>query len=249
MTADEMPPADHRANGTTGTADGVLRYDPNHALLQIAPDDLTTLVGTLTGRTPVSALDERWERAGIVVDGAIHPTVAEMVRLVLAPHRQLTIDRNEGRTINRLSVGWERSGRATITDGGPDGRMSVTATRFELLPALLLHAVRLHGEVPHPAGRQPIVTTARTIDTWFAAGPGGERDTSGPLARLLDHWSHAFHAVGAWRGAAVDRALRVVHAGPLVCGSSAPTIRQDRTHPSPSSQRPWRRSSVDWVMW
>ena len=194
-------------------------FDRNRATLVASPDDLNALAAHLTataadagGSTP--AVPPGWVEGGLAVDGRIDPTVAGIVEIVDRPCRSVVLERFDGRIVDLLFVAWDRSGRVVMMDGAGGDRLAITATQFDLLPALLAQAVRLHPR-SRPGSAAPIVTTAGAVEAAMTGGEGGGAATAaghGGAATVLGSLRHAWRVTGSWTGRTSDRSLTVLAA-------------------------------------
>jgi hypothetical protein len=188
--------------------------------LELTPDELRALARLATGDLAPDDVPHGWVDAGLVADGAVHPVAAAMALVAIAPERAVAIERLAGDSIVPLMVGWHRSGRATLTEHVPsddgDGRLVVTATHVELLPALLMQAIGLQPDQP-PASRPPIETTAGVIDDAIVelAQGGVVAALAAPddLLAVLDHGELVMRATGSWQGDLADASVTLLMAG------------------------------------
>lgn len=198
-------------------------FDRNRATLVASPDDLAALASHLTvtgaddGR-PSPPVPEAWVDGNIADDGRIDPTVAGIVEIVDRPRRSVVLERFDGRVVDLTFVAWDRAGRVVMMDGAGGDRLAITATQFDLLPALLTQAVRLHPR-SNPGSGPPIVTTAGAVELAMAGGApaksdgaGGDGGPASHLATVLGSLRHAWRVTGNWHGRPSDRSLTVLAA-------------------------------------
>lgn len=202
----------------------MIHFDPIRRRLDLSPDELTRLTRHVVERASETAPTE-WADSGLLHDGAVHPVAAAMAVVATAPDRSVAIERLTDAAVDPLMIGWDRSGRATLTehhaDGGArgdvvDGHLSITATHVELMPALVLQAIGLHPDQP-AATRGRIVATAGTIDDVVvdlsAGGVLGSLSASDDLLAVTRSCERIVRATGSWRGATTDSSVTLLLAG------------------------------------
>jgi hypothetical protein len=196
----------------------MISFNETRQRLELSPDELGVLVRLATGRQ--SEPPDGWADAGVVADATVHPVAAAMALVAVAPDRAVAIERLAGAAIVPLMVGWHRSGRATLTEHRPtehgDGDLTIEATHFELLPALLSQAIGLEPGSADDA-RCPIETTAGLIDDAIVdlaeGGVFGSLEAPDELLALLRNGRLVVRATGSWQGAAADSSVTLVVAG------------------------------------
>lgn len=174
-----------------------MRFDPFRARLDIDVDGLRSLVLMACGDLDPADAGPQWGEAGIVVGSQLHPVVAGLAKVAIAPHRAVAIERLTEHGIAPLHIGWESNGRATLTEAGRDGEVAITATHLELLPALVLQALRFRPGAVVP-GRAPVRV---------------ETDDLADLPVAIGQVRHAWRATGSWQAASADGSATVVDAG------------------------------------
>lgn len=191
-------------------------FDRNRARLTLTSEDLRALVRLATNTDDPTTAGRRWTDAAVVVDGVVDPVAAAMALVAVEPHRAIALERFDGATSASLYVGWDPAGRVTITEAADGDHLAITATHRELLPALLLQALRIHPDLPSP-DRVPLVVPARLVDAALAgrSSEGGDRSVPDELRAVMDAFSHGWRATGSWRGRAADDTMTVVDTGTL----------------------------------
>lgn len=200
-------------------------FDKSNATLLASADDLdqlTEYLATSADTRDSLAIDiAEWEEANIADAGMIYPTVAGIVEIMHRPARSIAIERFDGELVDISFVAWDRKGRAVTTQGVGGDSLAMTATHFELLPALLSQTVRLNPKSTQD-NRAPLLTTAKAVDQALKAKPatqakdsGGSLDdetVSAPLD-ILGSFVHSWRATGSWQARTADISLTVIDAG------------------------------------
>jgi hypothetical protein len=203
-----------------------MRYDRFDMTLHATVDELMQLVEHQIGDRPAPA---DWDDAGVTIAGTVHPAVAQIARIATLPRRVTAIERFDIEPAATLHVGWDERGRAVLTTVTGDA-VVITATRLELLPALLAQKLRIGEPVAPdaPTERELVMTTAGAIDTAIAsiAEHGSARDALSMLGSFVGAW----RVTGGWSGRPVDRTLTVLDAGPR--GLWSVEVLSDAPHPS-----------------
>ena len=217
----------------------MIELDQRQRRLRLPPSQLGALAQLATAQQRAD-IPDHWVDAGIVADGEVHPIAAAVALVAVAPDRAIAIERLAGASIAPLMVGWDRFGRATMTEHEPaddgrvdgeeretdseaaeggaagDGHLTITATHFELLPALLLQAVGLFPDHPAAAGDR-IDTTAGVIDDAIAdlarGGVFGSLEAPDALIAVLEHGETVLRATGSWAGRPADTSITLLLAG------------------------------------
>jgi len=205
-----------------------MRFDRNRSRLELSNEQMKELVRMAAGDLDPSTCAQEWVDAGIVVDGEVHPVAGGMIAVALDAPRASSIRRFDGSDMAPLFVGIDQHGRATMTEaagfGASDGAAAwITATRIELLPALLMQAVRLHAGIPSPEGREAFSITAAELDETLmrlSAGEGAPNEVRADseecaLDRLLQAFESGWEAAGGWQRQAADSFVTVLNAGVL----------------------------------
>ena len=191
-------------------------FDRNNATLLASADDLTKLAEFSAADS--GAIPADWQEVNVAAGDRLDPTVAGIVEIMNRPLRSIALERFDGESVDVMFIAWDRAGRATMANGIGQDSLSITATQFDLLPALLTQAVRLNPSTA-PAVRQPITTTAGVVQQAIAGGPGvdgplvdGETSDE-DLVAVLGALRHAWRASGSWQGKATDASITVLSAG------------------------------------
>lgn len=189
-------------------------FDRNRATLVAGPQTLTELALYLTdGGSPADGF-EPWQEANLFDGDTIDPTVAGIVEILERPARSVMLEQFDGDQVAVTFVAFDRVGRATIMNGVGGDLLSITATRFDLLPALLTQTLRLNPEPSKPA-RQPLTTTAGVIERLLDGATNSSVDGSAApaLAAVLGSFRHAWRASGSWHTKPTDSSMTVLFAG------------------------------------
>jgi hypothetical protein len=207
-----------------------MRYDRFDMTLHATVDELMQLVEHQVGDRPAPA---HWDDAGVTIAGTVHPAVAQITRIATLPRRVTAIERFDVEPAATVHVGWDERGRAVLTTITGDA-VVITATRLELLPALLAQMLRL-GPPVSPTERELVMTTAGAIDAAIASIADRDR-SDGALDALgmLGSFVGAWRVTGGWSGRPVDRTLTVLDAGPR--GLWSVEVLSDAPHPSDASE-------------
>jgi len=187
-------------------------YERLDARLRLTTTELDRLGDVITGRRRASLLTDS-QRGGILVDGAVHPTVAAMVTVTVAPHRWTVIERFDTEYAVPIRVGWEPSGIVTLSEVDGD-HVTISATHLELLPAQMLQLLRLYPS-RRRVERPMIMTTAGAIDDAIVAVETGAAPPA-DLASVITHFVFGWRVSAGWRGEQSDRTMTVLDAG--ACG-------------------------------
>jgi hypothetical protein len=196
-------------------------FDRNRATLVAGSQQLAELAAHVVGGEPPADGLQPWRDANLMAGDSLDPTVAGLVELLERPVRSVMLEQFDGDLVAVTFVAFDRAGRATIMSGVGDDLLSLTATRFDLLPAMLTQILRLNPD-PELAARVPVETTAGAIESVLrgnqaTADPQAISDpeaTSGP-EQVLGSFRYAWRASGCWQAKQTDTSVTVFQAGPL----------------------------------
>jgi hypothetical protein len=184
-----------------------MRYDRFDMTLHATVDELMQLVEHQSGHRPAPA---HWDDAGVTIAGTVHPAVAQITRIATLPRRVTAIERFDVEPAATLHVGWDERGRAVLTTVTGE-TVVITATRIELLPALLAQRLRIGPAVP-TTERDLVMTTFGAIDG--AITSIADHGTPRGALDLLGSFVGAWRVTGGWSGRPVDRTVTVLDSGP-----------------------------------
>ena len=189
-------------------------FDRNNATLLASADELTKLAEFSASGSDVPPSD--WQEMHVASGQKLDPTVTGIIEIMNRPLRSIALERFDGESVDVMFVAWDRAGRATMANGIGQDSLSITATQFDLLPALLTQAVRLNPTMV-TAARPPMVTTAGVVQQAIAGGdlPGadGSAASNQDLVAVLGSIRHAWRASGSWQGKTTDTSMTVLSAG------------------------------------
>ena len=205
-------------------------FDRNNATLLASADDLTKLAEFSAASS--GAIPADWSEVNVATGDQLDPTVAGIVDIMNRPLRSIALERFDGESVDVMFIAWDRAGRATMANGVGQDSLSITATQFDLLPALLTQAVRLNPATA-PAVRRPITTTAGVVQQAItganvagepaagqaaasepvASDANGDASPDQDLVAVLGAIRHAWRASGSWQGKTTDASMTVLSAG------------------------------------
>ncbi|MEM9040551.1 MAG: hypothetical protein AAGD33_11700 [Actinomycetota bacterium] len=159
-------------------------FDPIDARLTAATDDFDELVRSVA--------------EGSVPDHDHAVQIATMVALVVDPLRSIVVERLDGGGARPLHVGFDQSGRVTMTSCHGAGSLTVVASHLTLLPTILLQSLRIHPGLDVSSDRADIILAADDLRPALAdlAGPAGPTST--------------WRAHASWRGSTIDSEVRIM---------------------------------------
>ncbi|MEM1335451.1 MAG: hypothetical protein AAGG08_18540 [Actinomycetota bacterium] len=159
-------------------------FDPIDARLTATTDEFDDLVRSLA--------------EGSVPDHEHAAQISTMVELVIDPLRSIAVERLDEGDARPLHVGFDQSGRVTITSCPGAGTVTVVASHLTLLPTLLQQSVRIHPGLDVSSDRADISLAADELHAALA-------DLTGPAGPTSTWRAHA-----SWRGSTVDSEVRIV---------------------------------------
>lgn len=180
--------------------------------LRLTATEFDQLGDVIAGRRRASLLTAS-QHDGVLVDGALHPSVAAMVAIAGAPHRWAVVERFDTEYAVPIRIGWEPSGMATVSEFEGDA-ITIAATHLELLAYQMMQLLRLYPSRRRVAGPL-IMTTAGAIDEAIVAVEAGSAAPA-DLASVITHFVFGWRVSAGWRGEQADRRMTVLDAG--ACG-------------------------------
>ena len=186
-------------------------YERLDSRLRLTIAELDQLVGAVGGtiRPP-----DQWHDGGVLVEGAVHPAVAAMAMVAVAPHRWTVIERFDTEQAAPTRIGWQSSGMATVTEVAGD-QVTISSTSLELLPSVATQLLRLNPS-RRRVGGSSITTTAGVIDDTIVAVASARRPATsslGTLVSVLTRFVSGWRTTGGWRGRPADSTMTVLDAG------------------------------------
>jgi hypothetical protein len=224
-------------------------FDRNRATLVAGPQELAELAAhVIGGESPADGL-QSWRDANVMAGDSVDPTVAGLVALLERPVRSVMLEQFDGSLVTVTFVAFDRAGRATIMSGVGDDLLSVTATRFDLLPAMLTQILRLNPD-PELGARAPVVTTAGVVDAVLQGNDpsavGNQPPSPAPVgsgaeaacgpAEVLGSFRYGWRASGCWQAKQTDASITVMQAGPLGLWTVAHDAQTPGTTPTPETE-------------
>lgn len=194
---------------TPGAA--VPHLDETFLQLTVGYDDLLLLAQVHAGAAAVADLPGRLRQAGLAEGTGLHPVVAGLVEVAVAPARSVVVERFDGTSLTPMFLGWLPDGRATTSTPDAQGAVVVTATEFALLRDQLRQWLGILDREVVP-GRAPVSTDTSVIDAAISSrgvAPTGDD----ALDAVLEQWRLAWRANGNWAQREVDASVTVVDAG------------------------------------
>ncbi|MEM7340492.1 MAG: hypothetical protein AAF467_17680 [Actinomycetota bacterium] len=199
-----------------------MQFDRANATLLATPADIEAIASHVAADG--ATIPEAWIEGGLGdVETGLDPTATGIAEVVSKPDRSVVIERFDGDLVTLLFVAWDRTGRATISQGASEELLAVTATDLRLLPALLAQALRLRPGTEAPA-EAPRHTTVSAIEQILGNGqPAGNGASAGnpntngahtgdELDAAVGEVRHAWRATGSWSGREADRSVTLLSA-------------------------------------
>ena len=183
--------------------------------LVLTHDELIELARIATGVDAPATASTGLREAGLVdPELGVDPIAAKLAEVAVAAWRSVVLERFDGRTMTPLFVGWHPDGRATLSEPDAEGRVVVTGSQVQLLPALISQWLSLRAR-PELEGRTSIATTAGVIDTHINGGGGVEPTGDAALDGVIAKWRLSWRANGGYGESAPDISVTVVDTGDL----------------------------------
>jgi len=195
-----------------------MMYDPIRATLAIEGDNLEKLAAVVEAGGGLEELGQEWHEAGVIIGDELLATVRGIVEILQRPARSIMIERFSQGFVVPLFVAWDGKGRATLTDGTPDGQLVIEATSFDLLPSLLMQALHLHSGLVPVSGREAVTTTAGVLEAIInpdseLAREARTDDELAALRPIVAEVDFAWRVSGSWPGQPTDTSITAISAG------------------------------------
>ena len=224
--------------------------DPGRRLVRLTAAELAAVSALLGGASQAQAAREagldvaELSRAGIVVEGSLHPAVAQVVAVVTAPQLVLTLETwAEGAVV--VHRAWATAELAVVGRSVAEDVVEYTATDLVSVPFFLAALVGL-GRRPVAGPTGPFTVSSAALDAASSMVEEGDRraaterlvadgvpaDGADTLAEVLARRRLSWRAVSTWAsptGEVTSRGVTVIDAGP------AGLWRVDVTHAEPGA--------------